>query len=230
MRGLAWFAGAALALATTLAHADSGGEPTVRISAALGAPSPADIDTALARSFDSPFQASIKGSPDVRIDNCTAWQSWRDRVTGAQPDSDYAALRGQGVQCDALAMVRNAHAPKRSALPADLNALTAARLYPATLWVAVSDDAVAALARPGRTLAAASGVARFKVDRKGLLLEDDAQGIRLVLLARGDFDGDGWEDALYRRQAWLRGGSWSDVRLVLLTRRRAGAPLIELLR
>jgi len=226
MRGLAWFAGTALALATTLTHAD--GEPTVRISAALGAPSPADIDNALARSFDSPFLASIKGSPDVRIDNCTAWQTWRDRVTGAQPESDYAALRGQGAQCDALAMVRKAHAPKRSALPADLNALTPARLYPATLWVAVSDEAVAALAQSGRTLAAASGIARFKVDRKGLLLEDDAQGIRLVLLARGDFDGDGWEDALYRRQAWVRGGSWSDVRLVLLTRRRAGAPLTEL--
>ena len=48
--------------------------------------------------------------------------------------------------------------------------------------------------------------------------------MRLQWLARGDFDGDGWEDWLLRWQARAEGGSWRAVRCVLLTRKMpAGA-------
>jgi len=222
--------GVALVTLAGVASVQADGTPPLapRWSAALGVQSADDIPAALKRPFDAPFDAVVAGVPEVRLDDCEAWRVWRGRIRGARPESDYAALRGQGVQCDALALLRTVRAARHSALPADLDTLTDARLYPATLWIAISDDAVAELAKPGRTLAAAAGVRRWQAERKGLVLQDDTQGVRLVWLARGDFDGDGWEDALYRWQASIRDGSWTDVRLVLLTRRGSSARLVEL--
>lgn len=59
---------------------------------------------------------------------------------------------------------------------------------------------------------------------EGLSLVARGYTVRLQWLARGDFDGDGWEDWLLRWQARAEGGSWRAVRCLLLTRKTpAGA-------
>jgi hypothetical protein len=196
----------------------------------LGVQTAAQIGAALKRPFETPFSAYVDakdGRRKVAIDSCLAWLNWRKKLAGTEPESDFAVLRSQGIQCEALALLESAGAASNSALPADLATITDAGLYPATLWVAVGNEDVARLATPGLTLAAASGISRWKSKRNGLVLEDETEGVRLVWLARADFDGDGWEDALYRWQAWVRGGTWSDMRLVVLTRRGIGGPLVE---
>jgi hypothetical protein len=195
----------------------------------LGVQDAAQIGPALKRPFDTAFKAYVRlpgGRRKVTIDSCLAWQAWRGKITGTEPESEFVTLRGQGLECDALVLVRDARAATRSALPADLATLTAARLYPGSLWLAVSDEEVERRARPGTTLAASSGKSEWTSDRNGLLLEDQDGGVRLVWVARADFDGDGWEDALYRWQAWLRGGTWTDMRLVVLTRHGPDAALV----
>lgn len=188
------------------------------------------IDVALRRAFETPFSANVdaqEGRRKVAVDSCLAWLDWRKSVVGTEPESDFAALRSEGVQCEALSLVKAARTARSSALPADLATMTDARLYPATLWVAVGNEDVERLATPGLSLAVASGISRWNAGRRGLVLEDETEGVRLVWLARADFDGDGWEDALYRWQAWVRGGTWTDMRLVVLTRRRTGEALVE---
>lgn len=196
----------------------------------LGVQSASQIDAALNHVFDTSFNAFVhsdSGRRKVNIDSCLAWQTWRGKIAGTEPESDFVALRGHGVECDALALLRAAKPARRSALPANLVTITDSRLYPATLWGAASEDDGARLARPGLTLAAVSGVRHWQSQRNGLLLEDETAGTRLVWIARADFDGDGWEDGLYQWQAWMRGGTWTDIRLVILTRRAPRAALVE---
>lgn len=196
----------------------------------LGLKDASALRAELGRAFPEPFQANLgvgEAQREAVIDRCEAWRTWNAEVTGTRPPADFAALRNQGVRCDALVLLQRAEVASHSALPIDLTTMTDTRLYPATLWIAVSAEATRELARPGLTLESVSGAKQWRIDRKGLILEDDAQGIRLVWLARGDFDHDGWEDALYRVQAWVRNGTWTDTRLVALTRRGALEPLVS---
>ena len=196
----------------------------------LGIEQASQIEPALKRVFDTSFLIYVKagaGRRKVTIDTCLTWLTWRGKVVGAEPQSDFVALLGQGLECDALALLRSAKPARRTALPADLATISDTRLYPATLWIAASDEGVARLSRPGLTLSAASGMRQWTPDRNGLLLADETGGVRLVWLARADFDGDGWEDGLFRWQAWIRGGTWSDMRLVVLTRRSPSASLTD---
>lgn len=196
----------------------------------FGVKSPSQIEPALKRTFAASFDAYVQsdsGRRKVTIDTCLAWLAWRGKIGGTEPESDFVALRGQGIECDALALVRAAAPASRSALPADLTTIKDAQLYPASLWIAVNDEDAVRLAKPGFTLAAASGKRHWELDRNGLVLEDEIGKIRLVWIARADFDGDGWEDGLYRWQAWMRGGAWTDIRLLALTRRDPRAALVE---
>ena len=100
----------------------------------------------------------------------------------------------------------------------------------AAIWPAVSRDEVDALAGAGQTLRQASGRRAWTRTALGgaapeaLTLAARGYSVRLQWLARGDFDGDGWEDWLLRWQARAEGGSWRAVRCVLLTRKMpAGA-------
>jgi hypothetical protein len=56
-----------------------------------------------------------------------------------------------------------------------------------------------------------------------LELKDDSVVLHLTLLARGDFDHDGWEDAAFRWEGYALRGSYSDVKVVVLTRTSAGS-------
>lgn len=199
-------------------------------SEVLGARSYADIDARLRQAFEKPFTVHVVAQgarSSVSVDSCLGWLALKGRVSGTEPGSDFAELREQGVQCDALALVKAGRPSRKSALPVNLESMTATTLYPATLWIAIAEEEIEKLSRPGLTLAAGSGISKWKVKRDGLVLEDKEQGVRLVWIARGDFDGDGWEDAMYRWQAWVTGGSWTDMRLVLLTRRQKNARLVE---
>lgn len=183
-------------------------------------PTEADFE----RPFEAPLPARVssgQGGPEtVPIASCRAYLAVRDRIVGSDNDADYRVLRFQGVACEALALLKVSTDAKRSALPADFASLTATRLYPATLWPAISDEERETLARPGSTLRTASDKGALRVTPGGgLELESQGMGLRLTLLARGDFDHDGWEDAAFRWEAWSLKGSYADSRLVVLTRK-----------
>ena len=80
--------------------------------------------------------------------------------------------------------------------------------------MAASDQVRAVVSSGAWTRTAPGGAAP-----ESLTLAARGYTVRLQWLARGDFDGDGWEDWLLRWQARAEGGSWRAVRCVLLTRK-----------
>ena len=61
--------------------------------------------------------------------------------------------------------------------------------------------------------------------RPGLYLKGRDYEARMSIFARGDFNADGIEDILIRRDGFTTGGSYQEFGLFLLTRPAAGAPL-----
>lgn len=183
----------------------------------------AGVLTKLDDPFADPLPAALTvaggGQERLLLRSCRDYLSVKDRIAGSDSEADFRVLRAKTVDCDALALTSTATTAARSALPRDFLKAVETRLYPASLWTNVSDDERAKAARPGSTLQSMSAARRFKASRPDTLtLENPAYGIRLVLLARGDFNGDGWEDAAFRWSAYARHGSYRDARLVVLTR------------
>jgi hypothetical protein len=191
---------------------------------------PGDVD--FERPFEAPLPARIADSEGKRLvplNNCREYLAVRGGIVGSDNDADFRVLRLQTVPCVALALLQSATPAIETALPPDFLAQTSASSYPASLWPAVADDERQRLSAPDMTLAMAAGETAWHV-LKGELLELEAGdfGVHLTLLARGDFDHDGWEDAAFRWEAYARKGSYTDARLVILTRTEMDAVLREL--
>ena len=205
--------------------------PALGLTGAL--PSAAD----LARPFPDALPARIRtaDSPTaadsrlVELIDCRDWLAQRRSVVGSDSDASWRVLRLQVVPCEAMALLVAASPALHSALPARFAQELVTARYPVGLWLAPSRDEQARLARPGSTLATASGKARWQgLAPDGLKLNAKGWQIQLTLLARGDFDHDGWEDAAFLWQAASSPGSLTDARLVVLTRQAGSAALLEL--
>jgi len=226
-----------LMLATGLARADAPQPP--HALPALGVDSRQPGDAALDRPFEFPLPARVRsaqGRQRVELRHCRDWLQQRHQVTGSDNDAAWRVLRRQVVPCEALALLLAATVPTASALPADdpRRPLLTAR-FPASLWPAPSDDEQRRLAVPGQNLARVSGVLHWRkvddavhADGEQLALRTRSWRLGLTLLARGDFNHDGWEDAAYLWQADALRGSFSDARLVVLSRTASGEVFHEL--
>ncbi len=244
-QALASLALASLALAAPPLHADPlppRALPALGLAAAL--PSAAD----LARPFPDALPARIRSADSSAADprsaayprtadggrmtelvTCRDWLAQRRSVVGSDSDASWRVLRLQVVPCEAMALLAAATPALHSALPVRFAQEGVTARYPASLWLAPSRDEQARLARPGSTLATASGKARWQgVGADGLKLNAKGWQIQMTLLARGDFDHDGWEDAAFLWQAGSTQGSLADARLVVLTRRAGGGALLDL--
>ena len=230
---------ASLALAAPPLHAEPlppRALPALGLAAAL--PSAAD----LARPFPDALPARIRtadnsaadprttdGSRMTELVTCRDWLAQRRSVVGSDSDASWRVLRLQVVPCEAMALLAAATPALHSALPVRFAQEGVTARYPASLWLAPSRDEQARLARPGSTLATASGKPRWQgVGADGLKLNAKGWQIQMTLLARGDFDHDGWEDAAFLWQAGSTQGSLADARLVVLTRRAGGGALVDL--
>lgn len=226
-----------LLLVTAQARADAPQPP--HALPALGVDSRQPVDAALDKPFEFPLPArarTAQGRQRVELRHCRDWLQLRHQVTGSDNDAAWRVLRRQVVPCEALALLLAATTPTGSALPADdpRRPLLTAR-FPASLWPAPSDDERRRLAVPGQNLARASGVMHWgkvddaaRADGEQLALRTRSWRLSLTLLARGDFDHDGWEDAAYLWQADALRGSFSDARLVVLSRTASGEVFHEL--
>jgi len=203
-------------VASSAAWADAAGLPPATGSLAA-------VAEKLDRPFPDPLPAKLTVAGGrlerVLLGNCHDYLAVKARIVDSDSDRDLRVLRYQVVDCDALALIGRAANVRSSALPRDFLTVTDTRRYPASLAPNVSDDERARAARPGSTLQTMTAVRRFTATRPDTLeLKGRAYGIRLSLLARGDFNGDGWEDAAFRWEAHARRGTYADSRLVVLTR------------
>lgn len=192
-------------------------------------PSEADFN----RPFEAPLPALVSGAEGkrlVNLANCSDYLAVRSNIVGSDTDANYRVVRLQTVPCVALTLLKSATCARHSSLPSNFLHSTATSNFPATLWPAVSKDERQRLSRQDATVRTASGKKVFRVvNGEALELEAANIGLRLTLLARGDFDHDGWEDAAFLWESYAIQGSYSDARLVVLTRTRADRMLRELL-
>jgi hypothetical protein len=187
----------------------------------LSVPAYGDFD----RAFGAPLPARLNeaaGGELIVLNTCRDYLAVRDRITGSDTDANFRVLRLQTIPCLALALLKLAAVATRSALPQDFRQQLGTSDYPASLWPAVSDDEREQQSLPDATLATVSALASWQVaDGETLELEDSGVSLHLTLLARGDFDHDDWEDAAFSWEAHAVQGSYSDARLVVLTRNGA---------
>ncbi|MFO1327795.1 MAG: hypothetical protein U1F56_10595 [Rubrivivax sp.] len=225
-----WWLAGALALLAGAARADGAAAPW--LSAELGLADLGAVPARLQQPFDTPLPVRLSaaaGGQRVLLRHCADWLAQRDQAVGSDNDAAWRVVRHQVVVCDALARLAAARPAPNAALPAAPPDAADTRRWPATLWVAPSRDAAERLQQPGRTLASASGVKRWATGADGTrVLATRAWRVQLTELARVDVDGDGWQDWLLRWEAQSQQGSWTDARLVVLTRRAATEPLREL--
>lgn len=198
----------------------------------LGIANPGDAAAALQRPFDDPIALKLGSGPGATRTppDCGALLELAPHIVGTRSPADWNLLQRQLADCQALRWLAVAGQARHSAMPPRLHAARETWRWPAAIWPAISQDEVDALAGAGQTLKQASGrrvwtrVAPGRATPEGLTLAARGYTVRLQWLARGDFDGDGWEDWLLRWQARAEGGSWRAVRCVLLTRKApAGA-------
>ena len=184
------------------------------------------------RPFEAPLPALVSGAEGKRLEalaNCSDYLAVRSTIVGSDTDANYRVVRLQTVPCVALALLKSATSARHSSLPTNFLHSTATSNYPATLWPAVSKDERQRLSRQDATVRTASGKKVFRVvNDESLELEAANVGLRMTLLARGDFDHDGWEDAAFLCESYAIQGSYADARLVVLTRTRADHMLREL--
>src|SRR5450432_656854 len=147
--------------------------------------------------------------------------------------TDAAAMRIEGATCQALRALQTARPASKNPRQAfSLGAETLGQL-PAAMGPAVNPADV-----DRRTKATAAGKSWTFADPEATLMVSDAWTARvkgggwmteLKVLARGDFDGDGYEDILFEAVSTGTEGRWSDISLRLLTT-ASGTSVMRILR
>lgn len=187
------------------------------------------IEGAMQKPWPDAVAVSKSGSGQATVSNCATSLELQAKGYSANGEREMQALQAMTVPCLVLRALRQGKLARRTGLSAFAwNAEVIAVLPPGLSIVVSSDD-------QRRVQAAVDQGQSWKDIEPGLRATLQAPDVvevvtegslsSLTLLARGDFDGDGWEDLLIDVRHALRGGSYRSVRLVLVTRTRDRGPL-----
>lgn len=198
----------------------------------LGLSSLDKIDAELRRPFPSAYKAIIESGAGgsgkkasaqrVTIENCTNYLALAGKSYTTGTPLDDASLSAAGLRCHALRALHEA-SPAKSSFVSDLH-LDAKVLgvLPPTLGVAVAPAELARAqeaAQKGISWGAYEGGIKISpLGADSVELEGGDWIADLTLYARGDFDGDGTEDLLVRRDGRFTRGTYRISTLFVLTR------------
>ncbi len=190
----------------------------------------ADIGKALEKPFSSPIEAQVgKARVPRQLKNCRDFLAVVDMSPTAESESEWDNLNDEGVHCVALDLLRTARPARTSFIEKFSLGKDSVTKLPADFDVAIADETVAKVAA-----AAAKGL-RWKdmgggkkvAVRDSATIEVETKNDLTMLFeyARADFDGDGVEDMLVRRDYAVHRGSYRAYALLVVTRTDAHAPL-----
>jgi hypothetical protein len=200
-------------------------DPTYRFPLVVYSPAPTPAQAV--RLFDTPVRVILPGESVVRtVSNCEELLSLPlsdELSTVPSNELERVGLWSIAVDCKALRMLAGAEGANDSYVGELLTSDTPARLLPPQLGL-VDFDVVREAAE-----AAAAQCHSWRTFDKDVRLKKDLERRRfeiqagdwsgwLYILARGDFDGDSFEDILVRRDGKANEGSWSATALYLLSR------------
>jgi hypothetical protein len=216
----------AVLVALAAAQAPAGSLP-VRFEPASEVKEAQALQAALDRPFDQPWKVKVgPQGPERSLASCA--QLGLEFPGGMLQSSDPADQRPllfERTHCRGLLWLREAK-PSRQSFLGDLPLdLATARSLPDNLIPALGAPRKQ---RPSRRSWKSAdpklGLMPEPPPRPGLYLRGRNYDARLFLYGRGDFDGDGIEDILVRRDGYAIGGSYQEFGLFLLTRTASGAP------
>jgi hypothetical protein len=198
-------------------------QPTrhVRWAPSLELQSLADIDRRLTMLFADPVPVT-KGAHEATVTNCTECLEYTKEGFTAKSDRELRRLKSMGVDCLALVALKGAVPARRSYLDGFSLDSQAVKYLPPTLGLVLSqDDLKKVSAAESRGTSWKEYEPNLKVESENqdrASIENQTALTRLQTYARGDFNGDGIEDLLLRVDNLSKQGSYSNSRLLLLTR------------
>lgn len=213
----------------------------VYISPRLGVSSLEAIGEAVTELFSDPFKVTIHRNGkklEGVIASCQNYIEQSDATLDAGTNQENQILQSMGVRCLALYKLATVKQAKKSLIPAQLDSMTVAQ-FPPQVAILVADDEIqraeVAAAR-GQSLAdfekgvtVRAGRAKDTKVKPGrhdqLAVFGHGWLADLTIYARGDFDGDGFEDILLRRDGRVSVGTYGTSDLFVLTRTKSEGPL-----
>ena len=191
----------------------------------------------LAEPFAYPYDvvAPAKGSATQQevVTNCSTYFKLRPQGFEPMSQPDLAAMKLEGASCEAIRALRSVRPASKGDTKSVVRDSSALSLLPPDLG---PEEMPAE--RQRRESATRQGLARAAVDPRATVTSLDSTSIRVqsdawrtdvVILGRGDFDGDGSDDLLLQPVSSAREGSWREVRLRLLSRQN-GSPVLRVIR
>lgn len=215
--------------------------PAIYISPRLDVSSFEVVGEAVTEQFSEPFKVTIRRKgmkSEGVIASCQNYIEQSDATLDAGTNQENRVLQSMGVRCLALHKMATVKQAKKSLLPAQADNMTVEQLPP-QIAVLIADDEIqradAAAAR-GQSLAdLEKGVTvrpgRTKDTRvkpghhDQLAVFGHGWLADLTIYARGDFNGDGFEDILLRRDGRVSEGTYGTSDLFVLTRTKSEGPL-----
>jgi hypothetical protein len=197
-----------------------------------------DIDAALLGPFfgePSSFRAQPTGKPGVwvTVRNCQDYLDVRAfgnfELDPEISDISYGSVQAEGLRCFALQLLKNAR-PAHKTFLADLHfTANVGNLLPPDLGMVVSPDEeeeVRAADEKGISWKQYDPELRIQVHGKDeFTAKGDLWEANVASYARGDFDGNGIEELLLRKDSALLQGTYRDHCLFILTRTSNQGPL-----
>jgi hypothetical protein len=193
-------------------------------SARIELPALQAIASELAKPLSGKYEVRLKrpAGQQRAVETCLDYLSVLEVGFELATDREYQILRAEGLRCRALQALSQARPARRSFLEEFRLGPQAADILPPSLSVAVAPDEeerMAAEEAKGSSWKAYEP--RLRIIVKGdeeIAVEGDGWNGSVVLYARADFDGDGIEDLMLRRDGELPGGTYRTSALFLLTR------------
>jgi hypothetical protein len=187
------------------------------------------LQSAIDKPFDEPWKVKVgpKG-PERSLTNCA--QLAVDFPAGMLETPDpinQRPLLFQRAHCRALLWLKDAKPSRRSFLGGLVLSLETAGSLPDVLIPNLGVPKKKARASGARTWKAADAKLALNPTpppQPGFYLRGRDYEAEVSIYGRGDFDGDGLEDVLIRRDGYPRKGSYQEFGLFLLTRTAEGAP------
>jgi hypothetical protein len=173
----------------------------------------------------------VKDSQSATVSNCNDYLKFSALHFAPHSDRDAALLRFNGVDCQAIRALSEAKPSKTSYLTDFRLDSQAADSLPPALALAVSgEDRQKARDAEERGLSWRQFQPDLilKPDKESLLAEQSGSSTKLEIYAHGDFNRDGVEDILLRADESFTAGTYTDSRLVLLTRKSPNSRLTVL--
>jgi hypothetical protein len=198
-----------------------------------------DLDHRLAKPLDEPLDVRRSTSPEKPFDqqtyevasvtNCVTLRDLTKRGFNASINPDYKYQLGLAAECNTLELLKTVKPAWVSYLKTFRLDKTAVNILPPRCSVIVSRDdqrKVAAAEAKGLSWQKYEHIGTAEVTKDGQLEVKDADWrVRLTLYARGDFNRDGVDDIVLRKDQWLTEGTYGATSLLVLTRFEEGAIL-----